>query len=635
MESHEEIEFDIIDVESIKRLGGLLRHWWGLIVFAAVLSGVTVYMFSIMQTPIYQANIQVMIAKPSSQNQALDLTQALNSQQLAQTYVELLKQDVIRETVSERLQTDVKADQLSISNVTNTQIINISVEDPIPARAEAIANMLVDVLIERNNLIEEGRYAETEKSLVDQISNTELQISALQDEITARYETLLAEQKSQLEKQISDSQAEIAKTKQEITNLSFSLLDANQQVKLSDLRTKQAQLESFLASYQQAYTTITTQNKPISADDQELTRFEKTYNLYQQIYVNLLTSRENLRLARLQGTPNVVKLDQARVLLNEARTGPAKVRPRVTLNTLLGALVGLILVTAVVLLRDFLDDTLKSRDDVKQRLGLGVIGSIADFEADQVLQVASQPRSPVSESFRSLRSNLEYAGVDQPLRSLLVTSAGPGEGKTTISTNLAGILAQAGKKVLLIDADFRRPRVHTVLGIPNRFGLADLFRHAARLEDIIQPFNGPNGTSFQVMTTGALPPNPGELLSSQRMKVILEEALQHADLVIIDSPPAILADAQVLTTLLDGVVLVLRVGKTHAEPARVMVETLRHSQGRILGVVLNGIQPQHGYYGGSGYYNGYDYYGSNESELNPKPRKSIFPWFKKNDPRQG
>jgi non-specific protein-tyrosine kinase len=160
-------------------------------------------------------------------------------------------------------------------------------------------------------------------------------------------------------------------------------------------------------------------------------------------------------------------------------------------------------------------------------LGLPLIGYVAEMQSkgkgDAEVYVSRQPRSPVSESFRSLRTNLEFSSVDKPLRKILVTGAEAGDGKTTIAANLAAIIAQGGKRVLLLDADLRRPRLHRFLGIQNRLGLSDLFRDGLGVEAVTYQWSDASSKTLSVITSGSLPPNPAELLSSHKMDSILGE----------------------------------------------------------------------------------------------------------------
>lgn len=613
---NETLEFDLIDAASLRRMGSMLwRNAW-IIALAGLLAGLSAFIFSRLQAPVYEARTQVLVSRPSTQSQIIDITQSMNSVQITQTYVEMFKLASVRQAAAERLQIEqpISAAQVNVSALTNTQIIEIRVEDTIPTRASAIADTLVQVLVEKNDEIQSGRYTASEQSLSTQIGDIERQLADLQEQIKTRSATVLEEQKLNLETQIADVKAQVAALEREILQLAPELTS-----QIAEKRAQVEQLQSLQRSYENAYNTLLVQKKVVAADDEELTQLEKTFNLYQQIYLNLLNNREALRLARLQNTLTVAKIDDAQV-------NPDPIRPRTSLNSLLGALAGVILAVSVIFLLDFLDDTIKNREDVKRMFGLPTLGQVPEHETPEEvgLFIASQPRSPVSETYRALRTNLEFSSVDYPLKTILVTSAGPGEGKSTVATNLAGALAQAGKKVLLIDTDLRRPRVHQYLGLGNRFGLSDLFLGNGNLADVTQVYEGPNNTCFEVVTTGAIPPNPGELLSSERMKTLLAEAAQNAGVVIIDSAPSLVADSQAISASADGIIIVVESGSTRAEPVRAMLESLRRTQTRILGLVINRMKAHHGEYG---YYNGY-YYQDEMEENNTRKKRSPFPWAK-------
>jgi capsular exopolysaccharide synthesis family protein len=236
------------------------------------------------------------------------------------------------------------------------------------------------------------------------------------------------------------------------------------------------------------------------------------------------------------------------------------------------------------------------------------------------VHVLKYPRSPVSEAFRSLRTNLEFTNVDRSLKKILVTSSGPGEGKTMISVNLAAIIAQGGRKVLLLDADMRRPRVHKIFGMSNRVGLSSLFRGNMSVRSVMRSVA--DMENVFVITSGSLPPNPAELLASAKMDLILQEACKEVDVIVVDSPPSLVSDFQVLATKLDGVLMVVQPGHTRADAAIAMLEQLGRVDGSILGVVLNKIPRDSYYYGG--YYHYYyqskkgEYYYQQEPENQPQ-----------------
>lgn len=197
------------------------------------------------------------------------------------------------------------------------------------------------------------------------------------------------------------------------------------------------------------------------------------------------------------------------------------------------------------------------------------------------------PKSPVSEAYRTLRTNISFSAVDTELQVIMVTSAGQGEGKSTTSANLAVVYAESDKKVLLIDADLRKPTAHRIFNISNRWGLTSLLSGQTVLQDVVQDTGIPN---LQVIPSGTVPPNPAEMLASKRMKQVLEQLRQAFDIIIIDTPPTLaVTDAQVISTRSDGVILVIDAGNVKRELAIKAKANLEHVQARILGVVLNNM----------------------------------------------
>jgi capsular exopolysaccharide synthesis family protein len=221
----------------------------------------------------------------------------------------------------------------------------------------------------------------------------------------------------------------------------------------------------------------------------------------------------------------------------------------------------------------------------------------------------TDPRSAACEAYRSLRTNIKFAGLDQPCRSILVTSATAGEGKTTTAANLGVVVAQAGSRVCLVDSDLRRPNLHRVFGLDNARGLT-----TALLEDL--PFAGvalpTRVANLSVLTSGPLPPNPAELVGSKRMRESLEAAASSFDLVLCDSPPVLaVSDAVALATRCDGVILAVRVGTVSHDVVRRAAEQIEAVKGKILGVLLNCVNlARHGYH--RSYYHYYEAYESGD-----------------------
>lgn len=199
------------------------------------------------------------------------------------------------------------------------------------------------------------------------------------------------------------------------------------------------------------------------------------------------------------------------------------------------------------------------------------------------------PNSSISEQYRTVRTNLQFAVAgDQPLRSMAVVSSGPGEGKSTSSANLAVVFAQAGRRVLLVDADMRRATLHKTFGLSNEVGLSNLVSGQQSASSVIQPSGVDN---LSVMTAGPTPPNPAELLNSHRMNVVIEELYQMFDLIVFDLPPVMtVADGLIMASKTDGTVVVIREGVTRKDSIIEAKNRLIQAKARILGVIYNGVE---------------------------------------------
>jgi protein-tyrosine kinase len=216
------------------------------------------------------------------------------------------------------------------------------------------------------------------------------------------------------------------------------------------------------------------------------------------------------------------------------------------------------------------------------------------------LIAADDPKSPISEQYRTIRTNIQFSFIDQTMRSLMITSAGPEEGKSTTVANLAVAFAQQGKKVLLIDADLRKPTVHYTFHLNNYIGLTNVLTNSVNLLSACQETRVGN---LFVLTSGPIPPNPAELLGSKAMEICLQEAYTHFDLVIFDTPPVLaVTDAQILSNQCDGTILVIASGKTEVDASVKAKELLLAANAKLLGVVLNQKKQKEGQY--------YYYYGS-------------------------
>ena len=267
--------------------------------------------------------------------------------------------------------------------------------------------------------------------------------------------------------------------------------------------------------------------------------------------------------------------------------------PKLLLNVALGLILGTLLGLVIAFALASLDDTFKDAEDVEEVLHLPVLGTLGRLpEAAQKLGIYRlvmllYPRSGAAEAFRTMRTNVEFADIDSGVRSLLVTSPASGDGKSTVAANLALAFAQAGRRTILVDADLRRPAIHDFFDLSNGYGLTSLIRSPEVIElgQVLRVIDEPN---LRVLTSGPLPPNPAELLGSNRMHSIVERLEAEADLVVFDSPPAgAVTDAAVISSLSDGTVLVVAAERTRRGAARSASEAVSRVGGHLLGVVLN------------------------------------------------
>jgi capsular exopolysaccharide synthesis family protein len=364
---------------------------------------------------------------------------------------------------------------------------------------------------------------------------------------------------------------------QQLTNLETQIKETSEQ-----MAKKQDELGNLFSARQ-----IADAQTEISALQNKLTTLQSNYAL-------LLANTE-------QGASNIL------TVFEEAMLPTSPIGPRKSMMVLLATAIGVVLAASAAYLLEYLDDTLKSPDEINRALESPIIGQILEIKnvENEGVYVAKQPRSIVAESFRSLRTNLEFTGVDKPLKTLFVTSTGISEGKTFIAVNLAAVMAQGGKRVILLDADLRRPRVHNLLGLSNQKGLSDVFRGSLDLQDAVIVWNLDN---FGVVTSGKLPPNPADLLTSQKMDKILASLGQVADIVIIDGPPFLVAEAGILANKVDGVLLVVKHAYTRRAAAATALDGLKHADANIVGIVVNGIPrrtiKQYGQYQYDDYYSG-------------------------------
>lgn len=331
-----------------------------------------------------------------------------------------------------------------------------------------------------------------------------------------------------------------------------------------------------------------------------LARLQTDLNEAQIRYTDAFNSLNELQQEQAKESSNIVSIESANASF-------IPIRPRTITNTVLAFFAGALAALGIVFLIEYLDDTVKNQDQVLSDTGLSSLGAIAQIKANdpsESIVAYIRPRDPLSEAYRVLRTNLGFSAIDGELRSILVTSGSPGEGKSTTASNLAIVMAQAGKRVIVIDSDLRRPVQHKILSVGNNRGLTTALLDSET--PVTFHLQNTKIRGLRVLSSGPIPPNPAEILSSQRMGQLIEELYKEADILIFDTPPVLtVTDAAVLAPKTDGTLFVVHVGKTRRDTLSQAVERILKTNGHALGVVLNRIKPSHGSYYYYQYYNTY------------------------------
>ncbi len=528
-----------------------LRKWWWLIVLSTVIAGVSSYFATQQQVAAYQTTTTLMIGN------AIDDPNPTNAQfstirQLAGTYVDIANRTSVRKAAAEALGLNSLPKGIIVRQLNDTNLVDITVTDTDPARAQAVANELGRQLILRSPTGQEDE---------DQVFVDEL----LQDYAT----------------QITDTKAQIAQ--------------------------KQEELGQAIGA------------REIAAIQAEIAQMQSTLSSLSSDYANLRSSTQ-------QGATNTIQV------IEEARLPNDPLAADNTITILISAGFGLVLSASAAYVLEYLDDTVRTQEVLARLTKLPTLAGIAVIKSpdENNLVTISQPRSPTSEAFRVLRTAIQFSAIDESNKVLLVTSATPSEGKSTISSNLSVVLAQAGHNVLLVDTDLRRPSQHLVFDLPNKRGLTSMLLEYQGEEDdadvsllVSKMVQETQVDGLQVLPCGPLPPNPSELLGSSKMQQLLTVLKTRYNYIILDSPPALsVTDAAVLGAHANGTIIVARAGKSQKHRVRQAMERMSEVNARMIGSVLNAIEPGGSIYEMYYYANPYTSYGDEPTEVDGP--KSVF-----------
>ena len=549
------------------------------LIVGAILGAALGFGVSMIQTPAYEAKTQVLIMRfrKETNNDLLPL----GEDQLVSTNIQLAKSKPVLDAASSQLGSKIEADNVQVSAIPNTLIVQIKVQDENSQRAAAIANTLVQVLIEQNVELVSGRYQAFETSLNTQISQIENQINDLQSQIGQISEASITEQLTQVNQQIDQLKSELSVLEKDISKYPANLTDV-QRASLGEKQAHLEQLRSLLNLYQQIQTNLTFIGKPgqsgLSREDPRLANLQSTMDLYQQLYLSLVNSRETFNMDRMQNTPNLTQI-------NPAVPPKDPVRPLPLLYILLGCVVGFFLSVAAVLSVDHLDESLKTINQTEELLHLPVLGFVSDiYDPTKGFVMSHDPSSTQAEAFRSLGLNVEFASPKKSIHTLLVLNADPKENKTTIAVNLGIVNAQQGKRVILLDGDFKHPHLQGLFGTEEQANKINLFEKDADLKSMGRSVDGAKGMTL--IASGAMTENLTNWQSGEKWQEVLIKLQKQADLVIIDGPSAEATSAQVLASKVDAVLLLVKLGETRADLAASTLKKFQFVGAKVAGVVL-------------------------------------------------
>ncbi len=390
-------------------------------------------------------------------------------------------------------------------------------------------------------------------------------------------------------------------TKEDLKKLMNTILDS--EIRYKSLLASSQEIDKLIQKQNRLFEKLPVQTIEYARLERSRVTLEKLYLLVQEKYQEAIVNEQSV-------PANVIILDKAR----EARL-PSK--PNRRNIVLIGLLLGMIISGGFVFVRNFFDNTVKTPEDI-QKLRQNVLAWIPRIEfpteenrAKYEFITLAKPSSSISEAFRALRTRLQFIrkGTEK-VKTVMVTSSSPREGKTVISVNLANTIAQSGKRTIVVDCDLRKPRMHKVFGTDKKPGMTEYFIGEITLDEAIRKSDAEN---LFYMTCGSIPSNPSEILGSVEMEKLLDELKEKFDFVVLDSPPIIaVTDSEILSTLADASILVVKSEQTEKESVKRAVELLKHDYTNFAGIVLNDFVIKKGYYS---YYKYYYYYSATDNKL--------------------
>jgi len=475
--------------------------------------------------------------------------------------------------------------QIKVEPVKSSQVVFIHVEDTDALRASAIANALAKTYIrqdvETRNVVAKDAVVWLEKQLADVQKRMQDSEEALNEyvqenkivtvpDIEKRTDTLL----ESLKRERATAETDMAELLKRYKSKHPKVIALNAQI--SDQKTKMRRETQRL---------LELNNKMVRYNI-----LKKEAESNQQLYTSILT--------RAKETDISEKLQLVTIrIVDSAKPPRYPIRPLKSREIGRSFFLALLYGFSLAFLLEYLDSSIRTAEDVRCYIDLPFLGYISNAdkeartEADKSLICSNKPKCPLAEAYRAIRTSILFSSPeDKPLKSVLVTSSLPQEGKTFISTNLATIFAQLNERVVLVDIDMRRPKVSRALKIDDKAGLSDYLTGNLAVDDILRPSAIQNLT---VIPAGTIPPNPSELLSSKKVKKLFSELKSRYDRIILDAPPLLsVSDASLLVNIVDGTIFVIRGARTRLNSIMQAKAKLAEAKGKIIGVILNDIEPR-------------------------------------------
>jgi capsular exopolysaccharide synthesis family protein len=495
-----------------------LLKWWWMLVAAGLVAGISSFMITLSQPPIYQAHTTLMVGQTINDPNPAQ-TQFYLEQQLAGIYANTAMRQPIREATMKELEL-TWLPEYSVSAVPNSQLLEIWVNDTNPVRAQAVAAELARQLILRSPTTNQPDNQGRQQFIQNQLDDLQGQIKSTQDEIE--------------------------KLKSELGNLNSARQIAEKQTEISTLENK--------------------------------------LSLLQSNYATLLGNTGS-------GAPNSL------TIVEPAELPTVPIGPNRTLTVILSIMIGASLAALGAYAIEFFDPTFRSPQEVKKALQVPILGEIVTLpkEMDPLHYIEQNPLSPIADSFRLIKNSLERLGLGSTLRYIQVISSEASDGKTVVSMNLAITIAKSGKRVLLVDVDLRKTSLTQQLNLQDCRGLSNVFLGEGELSTVIVPSTVDN---LRILPAGTSLSDTSNWFTSSRMSMLLDELEKYADVIILDSTPAIVPDAMELARKILNVIYVIRINSSRRDMVKYAKEQFDMANVNIIGAIVNDVPIKETYYGG-------------------------------------